>query len=342
MRSDSVPASSASHFCCGAAYDGAHRASGWRPNCSKLRPARRSGGGNYDSVLETAALIETQDRIAGKVASAVGDSLGAIMRSGRAAARRRGTDRFEAYDCVLLGHAYLEIHAVEVHARARNCLEEAVRLDPDYADAWAHLAYAYREEFHHGFNEEPGSLDRALAAARRAIELDAANPMAHFAMAQTHISRGEVDAGIAAMQHSVELNPNDTVALASLATYYVRIGQLERGLELAKELEQLTPLHPGWLHTTFALYHYQRGEYRESLESAARVRIQGDIQTLVIQAAAQAQLGQPEASATLDALRAADPDFSEAPMDELRRYFLSEETVAGVADGLRLAGLEIE
>ena len=87
---------------------------------------------------------------------------------------------------------------------------------------------------------------------------------------------------------------------------------------------------------------YQRGEYRESLDFTARVRIQGDIRTLVLQAAAQAQLGQPEATSTLDALPAADPDFGEAPMRELRRYFLSEETVARVVDGLRLAGLEVE
>ncbi len=299
-------------------------------------------GENYDAVLETGALIETQDRIAGKVAAAVGDSLGVIMRAGRAAARRRGTDNFEAYDCVLLGHAYLEIHATEIHARARDCLEEAVRLDPDYADAWAHLAYAYREEFHHHFNEQPGSLDRSLAAGRRAIELDAANPMAHFAMAQTYISRGEFDAGIAAMQHAVELNPNDTVALASLATYHVRMGHLEEGLEMARELEELNPLHPGWLHTTIALYYYQTGEYRKALDSVAQVRIQDDVQTLVIQAAAQAQLGQPEASATIDTLRAVDPSFAQTPMSELRHYFLSEETVAKVAHGLRLAGLEIQ
>ena len=62
----------------------------------------------------------------------------------------------------------------------------------------------------------------------------------------------------------------------------------------------------------------------------------------MIQAAAQAQPGQPEASATLDALHAADPGFAQAPMSELRRYFLSEETVAAVANGLRLAGLEID
>ena len=59
-------------------------------------------------------------------------------------------------------------------------------------------------------------------------------------------------------------------------------------------------------------------------------------------AAAQAQLGQPEASGTLEELRVADPGFADAPLEELRRYFFSEATAAAVADGLRLAGLEID
>ncbi len=62
----------------------------------------------------------------------------------------------------------------------------------------------------------------------------------------------------------------------------------------------------------------------------------------MIEAAAQAQLGKSEASATLDALRGADPGFEAAPMRELRRYFGSDELVEAVAVGLRLAGLEIE
>lgn len=299
-------------------------------------------GDGYDATLETAALLDTQDRIAGQVASAIADFSGVIVRSGRAEARRHGTEHFEAYDCVLLGLAYLEIHTAAVHARSRECLERAVRLDPDYADAWAHLAYAYREEYHHGFNDEPGSLDRALTAGRRAIELDPSSPIAHFAMAQIHVSRGELDAGIAMMERAVELNPNDTVALASLASYYIRLGDLERGLETAQATAELNPLHPEWLHADVALYHYLEGRYQASLDSVARDRIQGHVPALAIRAAAQAQLGQSEARATLEALRVAEPGFADAPLDELRRYFFSEATAAAVADGLRLAGLEVD
>ena len=299
-------------------------------------------GDHYDVELETEALLATQDRIAGQVASAVADSSGVIVRSSRATARKRGTDRFEAYDCVLLGHAYVEIHTATVHSPARDCLERAVELDPDYADAWAHLAYLYREEFHHDFNARPDSIDRARVAARRAIELDAANPMAHFAMSQIHFSSGETEAAVAAMERAIELNPNDTLVLATLATYLIRLGRMDRGMEIARTTAELNPLHPGWLHTSIGLYHYLRGEFTEALASLARTQYQTDSQTLALKAASQAHLGRPEAAATLETLLSVDRRFATAPIDELRRYFLVDETVDALVRGLRLAGLEVE
>ncbi len=300
-------------------------------------------GQNYDAGLESSVLLETHDRIAGQVASAVGDFSGVIMRSGRVKARRPGTDRFEAYDCVLLGLAYLEIHTADIHARARDCLERAVRIDPEYADAWAHLGHVYREEDFHGYNRQPGSLDRAVDAVRRAIELDPTNPMAHFSLAQTYWSLGDVERAIFAMERAVELNPNDSLALAALAAYLMRDGQLERAFEIARATAELNPLHPFWLHNVVALSHYMDAEYREALAAAARVPFleRDNVPTLAIQAAAQAKLGQPEARATLEALTAADADFADAPMSALR-LFMSEEMIAALADGLRLAGLELD
>jgi hypothetical protein len=69
------------------------------------------------------------------------------------------------------------------HLAVRNCLEAAVGTEPDYAAAWAMLAWIHTFEYSQGYNRRPGSdpREQALAAARRAIELAPANPMARFA-----------------------------------------------------------------------------------------------------------------------------------------------------------------
>ena len=62
-------------------------------------------------------------------------------------------------------------------------LERAVELDPGFASAWAALAEVYLDEVRFSFNSkgDGGALDRALAAARRAVKLDPESSMAyHF------------------------------------------------------------------------------------------------------------------------------------------------------------------
>ena len=60
----------------------------------------------------------------------------------------------------------------EAHAKARDCLERAVKLDPNYALAWAHLGQMYFEEYKYGYNKRPEPVERALDATRKALELD--------------------------------------------------------------------------------------------------------------------------------------------------------------------------
>lgn len=296
-------------------------------------------GESYDSDLSTAELLATQDRIASQVAASIADSSGAITRASQADARRRRSDEFEAYDCVLLGHAYLEIHTGELHARALECLERAVVIAPDYADAWAHLAYVRREEFHHGWTKRPDALDRALEAGRRAVELDASNAMAHYALAMTFFSRNETEAGVAAAERAVELNPSDTAAMGALALYFVYTGHAERGVQLARTAAELNPLHPGWLNMAFAVDHYMRGEYEQGLISAERANLPEDVQTATLVAANLGRLGRAsEAVSSLDVLRA-DERFAANPVAELNRYFVSEDIARALSEGLYLAGL---
>ena len=55
----------------------------------------------------------------------------------------------------------------------RACLERAVELDPEYAEAWAVLANVHAQEHRFGFNPRRELYDpyeRSLTAAYRAVE----------------------------------------------------------------------------------------------------------------------------------------------------------------------------
>jgi TolB-like protein len=124
---------------------------------------------SYDRELTAANLFSLQADVAQRVVATIGDPSGVLNRVGFEALRDRPTDNLQAYECVLRGYAYLRIHDDQSHALARDCMERAVKLDPDYAEAWAHLAYLYREEFQHNRNLRPDPLDRADRAAQQAL-----------------------------------------------------------------------------------------------------------------------------------------------------------------------------
>jgi hypothetical protein len=71
------------------------------------------------------------------------------------------------------------------------------------------LSWVYAHEHAHGFNPRPGSLDRALAAARRAVDLAPTNPLAQQALAVALFFRKETAACLSAAERAIALNPLD-------------------------------------------------------------------------------------------------------------------------------------
>jgi adenylate cyclase len=294
---------------------------------------------HYDRDLTTAALFAVQDEIAERVVGALADPTGVIARESLRATRRLTPESLEAYDCVLRAYRYFDVHTDEVHAEARECLERAIVREPDYADAWAHLAYLYREEFLHRRNLRPKPLERALEAGRRAVELDGTNPMGHYALAMTYYSRRDFDAAHAAAERAIALNPNESTIQASLGTHMFYSGRWEEGITVVRRAVALNPRHPAWLHGVLASDHYRRGDYEAALAEIKK-NTRHDTMRRIILVATYGQLGrQREAEAALEDLLAQSPDFAADPVAELRRIYLSDEIVADYAEGLRLAGL---
>jgi len=301
-------------------------------------------GETYDRELSTANLFDIQSDVAQRVVTAIADSSGVLSRVGQHQLASQTTDSLKAYECVLRSYAYLTIHNTETHLAARECLEQAVQIDPGYADAWAHLGYIYREEIQHNRNLEPDALERALSASQRAIELDGSNPMARFAMSMIKFSIGDFNAGMSEAEKMISLNPNDASRVAAVAVYFVTAGYTDRGVELASRAESLMPSPPIWLHMAYASAQYQSGEYDQVIKELSRWDEEGnDVQWHIHKAAALGQMGRlSEANRELDNIYELFPYFAEDPIGELRKFYLSEDVVRKYYDGLKKAGLQVE
>lgn len=92
------------------------------------------------------------------------------------------------------------------HKRAVPYLERATAIEPDNPSLWANLAAAYLGKL---ITSTRAKQDRALEAYRRALELDAAYPNAHYNMGLIYVDRKDWDAAHEAFTRALETNPHD-------------------------------------------------------------------------------------------------------------------------------------
>src|SRR5438477_2627574 len=173
--------------------------------------------------------------------------------------------------------AYREQITPSAHAALKSRLQRAMERDEAQSDLCACLAEIYVDEYAFGFQDDANSLDRALTAARRAVEIDRSNQFAMVALAQTHFFRQDLAAFRPAAERAMALNPLNTDALGILGLQIVHTGEFERGTAIVRRAMELNANHAGWMHFAPLWDHFHRGEYEQALECANR----GDVPGLV-------------------------------------------------------------
>jgi len=297
----------------------------------------------YDRDLTTAEVFDIQDDITTQVVAKVADPLGGtISKAGLEDVKRKGNVGINAYECVLKAKAYFASFDPTAHGQARDCLEQATRSDPTYADAWAWLGLVYVDEHAFGYNPKPDALPRSLEASRRAIELDGSNQMAHWFLARALFFKHDLEQALAETQIAIDLNPNNATVLAGAANYVSYAGHWERGKRLIDRAIVLNPYPPGWYYLPRFWYHYQKGEYAEALAAAQKVGLPGFLANDISLTAAYGQLDRrAEAQEAAKALVKAHPEFPTKVREELQKYNLSSEVIEKCVEGLRKAGMNI-
>ncbi|MCF8474095.1 MAG: hypothetical protein K9G26_05295 [Emcibacter sp.] len=296
---------------------------------------------NYDRKLNPENLIDVQDEIATHVAATIGDTYGAVMRTSAIDMKRSSTEYMEAYESMLLLHDYLFKLSPESHLKARESLEKAVKIDPNYPDAWAGLAFLTLDEYRFNFNVRANDpLKLALEYTEKSIGLSSKYSIAWYAMTIINFHRGDIERFEDNIKLGLSIAPNSPAILADSGVYLCLLGKLDEGLSLVKKAMELNPQHPSWCR--FALCHdyYIRGQYKKAIEQVRIIETPNWFWPHALQAIIYAKLGQKQnmIESRENVLRLY-PDFPKNAEKECRKWFRREEDLMKYIDGLQEANL---
>lgn len=226
----------------------------------------------YEENLGVKELFAIQEDIAQQVATAIAQPYGLVFRSELQRTADQPPNDLEAYACTLRFYVYRAQPTREAHGMVRRCLEQAVARFPGYATAWAMMSVLALDEDRFAFNQqpgEPGPIDRALQAARRAVDLDADNARGLQALMMALFFRGEVGEAERVGELALAVNPQDSELLGEFGLRIAMSGQWQRGREFVERALARDPAYSGYCHAVLALIAYMQ---RDGDRAEAEIR----------------------------------------------------------------------
>ena len=286
-------------------------------------------------------LFAVQDDVTEKIVATLGSiSGGALVRAGQERARRKPTDSLEAYDLYLLGHELELSFTKEDNAKGRQALEKAIELDPEFASAYAQLAWMHYWDWVYEWSDSPTeSGELAFEIAKKAVALDDSDSETHWALGFIYFyGRHQYEEGVAEYERAMALNPNHADIRANWGEVLALLGRAETGIEVVQQAMRLNPHYPEWYLWGLGIGYYTARRYEEAI--AAFQRFQNHtVDSRSYLAASYAQLGRDEeAQAEVDKVLALDPEFSSARWAETLPY-KNQTDRDHFLDGMRKAGL---
>ncbi|OWO96190.1 adenylate/guanylate cyclase domain-containing protein [Rhizobium esperanzae] len=252
------------------------------------------------------------------------------------------TGRPEAYDCFLRGRELWHRLTKQTNRDARELLQRAVDLDPNFASAHAFVALTHGLDYLNRWSASPQrSIEQAEEAATLAVARDDNDPVAHWALSLVKLYSRQHDRAISEAERAIVLNPNFAEGRVSLGEALIYSGRAEEALACFDRARVLNPYFPDVVLHFQALALFQLGRYREAVELLLQ-RVSRNPVTDVsraLLAACYGHLGRfEEARATWQEVLRVNPDYSL----EYRRKVLPFKNPADfelVVEGLRKAGV---
>jgi TolB-like protein/Tfp pilus assembly protein PilF len=155
---------------------------------------------------------------------------------------KRYTSDTEAYRLYLQGRYYLNQRSAEAIGKAQEFFNQAIEKDPDYAYAYSGLSDSYALLAAQGALSPKEAYPKAMAAAKKAVELDKTLAEAHTSLAHARLHTNDYTGAEQEFEHALHLKPNYATAHHWYAEYLDVRGRQVEAIAAEKRALELDPL----------------------------------------------------------------------------------------------------
>ena len=194
---------------------------------------------NYDRTL--ADSLALQGELATEIAAGVGATL---SPQEKARVEAKPTNNPVAYDAYLRARAFAAgspFDKLTVENAIRS-YQEAVKLDPAFALAWARLSYAQSGSYWNGVDPSPAQLAAAKDSLDRALALDPNLPETHLALGYyRYCGQRDFTGGLEEFQQAEKGLPNNVDVIRAIALIQRRLGRWDAAIAAQRRAVELDP-----------------------------------------------------------------------------------------------------
>jgi adenylate cyclase len=292
----------------------------------------------FDGSLED--VFELQDRVAISVAGVIEPTL---RQAEIERARRKRPDSLDAYDLYLRALPFAYTSMPEDADKALGFLEQAIKLEPDFAVAHAIIAWCQEQRYLRGGLDEDAKAT-ALRHARLAIAAggDDATALAIAGLVIGFLEPREYEIAGSAFDRALALSNSSALALGFSAVTRAWHGESAIAIEQAEQALRLSPFDAmsNLRYMAIAIGHFVAGRFEESAAAASRA-IQANPRfspPYWMRAAALANLGRiDDAEAVAQQLLKVQPHFTIGSITAAP--FANREILDALGNALRRVGL---
>jgi adenylate cyclase len=298
----------------------------------------------YDRSIED--FFALQDEITHEIVVA----LQVELTDGERARTYRRTNSLEAWGYLVQALGHFNRFTRENNAKARALAEEAIKMDPNYAYAWAFLGWTHIMDA--GFGAQSATsqhFKQAVTLAEKTLAMDDSIAEAHSLLSYIRLFQRDYDTALLEGAKAVALAPNDSYSHGIFANTMLFSGDFDGAIKMIRKAMRLSPYYPDWYLMVLANTHYMNEQYGEAVETWQRqhalIRQRGLGERRLIVGyvgliACYVRLGQlDQAEKHLNEVLRLNPNFTFENMHKLNPY-RNPSHLENILDALRNAGLK--